>query len=211
MLKIDLYTDIICPWCIVGQYRLDKVLKERFPGLQADIHHHPVLLMPGIPAEGILIADLLLERYGVHNPEAAFSRVEREARLSGLELNLKGQPRAYPTQAAHALIMAARSRGTQHPLAVAITEAYFLKAMNIANTEVLADIATSYSFERSEALAVAEEPAWHARIDQAVADAFSAGVQSVPHFVFNAYVAFSGGRSEDEITGAVENALLRSR
>ncbi|PQK95208.1 DsbA family oxidoreductase [Pantoea ananatis] len=210
MLKIDLYTDIICPWCIVGQYRLDKVLKERFPGLQADIHHHPVLLMPGIPAEGVLIADLLPERYGVHNPEAAFSRVERVARLSGLELNLKGQPRAYPTQAAHALIMAARSRGTQHPLAVAITEAYFLKAMNIASTEVLADIATSYGFERSEALAVAEEPAWHARVGQALADASSAGVQSVPHFVFNAHIELSGGRSEDEITGAVEDALLRA-
>ncbi|PWK05845.1 DsbA family oxidoreductase [Pantoea ananatis] len=210
MLKIDLYTDIICPWCIVGQYRLDKVLKERFPGLQADIHHHPVLLMPGIPAEGVLIADLLPERYGVHNPEAAFSRVERVARLSGLELNLKGQPRAYPTQAAHALIMAARSRGKQHPLAVAITEAYFLKAMNIASTEVLADIATSYGFERSEALAVAEEPAWHARVGQALADASSAGVQSVPHFVFNAHIELSGGRSEDEITGAVEDALLRA-
>ena len=45
MLRIDLYTEITCPWCIVGQHRLDKVLAERFPELLVGIHHHPV----GIP------------------------------------------------------------------------------------------------------------------------------------------------------------------
>jgi len=52
MLRIDLYIEISCPWCIVGQYRLDKALKERFADLAADIHHHPVLLMPDTPLRG---------------------------------------------------------------------------------------------------------------------------------------------------------------
>ncbi|WP_348632825.1 DsbA family protein [Rhizobium sp. BK068] len=46
MLQIDLYIEITCPWCIIGQHRLDKVLSERFTGLAADIRHHPVLMMP---------------------------------------------------------------------------------------------------------------------------------------------------------------------
>ncbi|HWT58783.1 MAG TPA: DsbA family protein, partial [Rhizobium sp.] len=45
MLKIELYTEITCPWCIIGQHRLDKVLAESFPGLVADIRHYPVLLL----------------------------------------------------------------------------------------------------------------------------------------------------------------------
>ncbi|EPY7202841.1 DsbA family oxidoreductase [Klebsiella variicola] len=46
MLRIDIYTELTCPWCFVGLPRLDKVLQERFPELVADIHHHPVLLLP---------------------------------------------------------------------------------------------------------------------------------------------------------------------
>ncbi|WP_251031338.1 DsbA family protein [Paraburkholderia strydomiana] len=107
-----------CPWCIVGQHRLDKVLAERFPELVVEIHHHPVLLLPDAPADGLYIPDLLRIRYGITDPKVASARPEAEARASGLLLDLGRQPMAYATQAAHALILAARERGTQHRLAV---------------------------------------------------------------------------------------------
>ncbi|MFP3556897.1 hypothetical protein SB861_40220 [Paraburkholderia sp. SIMBA_049] len=53
--KLDAATLISRPWCIVGQNRLDKVLSEHFAGLVVDIHHHPVLLMPDPPADGLYI------------------------------------------------------------------------------------------------------------------------------------------------------------
>ncbi|MDR9851742.1 hypothetical protein [Herbaspirillum huttiense] len=56
----------------VGQNRLDKVLRERFPALIADIHHHPVLLFPDAPASSLYIPDLLRARYGVAGPKSAF-------------------------------------------------------------------------------------------------------------------------------------------
>jgi predicted DsbA family dithiol-disulfide isomerase len=91
MLQIDLYTEITCPWCIIGQHRLDKVLAERFPDLVADIRHHPVLLLPDAPVTGLYIPDLLAARYGVSNSKAAFARPEAEARSSGLDLDLGRQ------------------------------------------------------------------------------------------------------------------------
>jgi len=147
MPRIDLYTEVTCPWCIVGLHRLDKVLAERFSGLEVDIHHHPVLLLPDAPAAGLHIPDLLRTRYGLTDPTTAFARPEAEARASGLNLDLSRQPRTYPTQAAHALILAAGERGTQHALAVAITRAYFLEAKNIGNADVLADLAVAHGFE----------------------------------------------------------------
>src|SRR5579871_4481370 len=116
-LKIDLYGDTVCPWCIIGQHRLDKVLKERFPGLAVDIEHHPVLLMPDTPPEGSRIPDLLKARYGVTDPSVAFARPHAEAKASGLDLDLNRQPYAYPTLDAHTLIRLARARRTQHALA----------------------------------------------------------------------------------------------
>ncbi|NLR97504.1 DsbA family protein [Rhizobium sp. P38BS-XIX] len=206
MLQIDLYTEITCPWCIIGHHRLDKVLAERFPELDVDIRQHPVLLLPDAPAEGLYIPDLLLKRYGVTNPKASFARPEAEARASGLDLDLSRQPWTYRTQAAHGLILAAQARGTQHKLAVAITDAHFLEAKNISDADVLADIVVAHGFEREEARAIALDPVQHRRVEQEAARSMAGGISSVPHFVFGGRIAINGGRSEDEIETAIREA-----
>ena len=206
-MHIDLYTEITCPWCLVGHHRLDKVLAERFPELAVDIRQHPVLLLPEAPAAGLSIPDLLRSRYGISDPRAAFARPEGEARASGLDLDLGRQRWTYPTQAAHALILAAAGRKMQHRLAVAITKAYFLAAQNIADAEVLADIAADQGFDRDEARAIAIDPDWHRRVEAEAAKAAQAGVRSVPHFVFNGSIALHGGRSEEELAAAIGAAI----
>lgn len=207
MLQIDLYTEITCPWCIIGHHRLDKVLAERFPDLDVDIRQHPVLLLPDAPAEGLYIPDLLLSRYGVTDPKASFARTEAEARASGLNLDLSRQLWTYRTQAAHGLILASRERGTQHKLAVAISHAHFLEARNISDADVLADIAVVYGFAREEARAIALDPAQHSRAEQQAAQSMAAGVTSVPHFVFGGRIIITGGRSEGEIALAIRETV----
>lgn len=205
-MRIDLYTEITCPWCIVGHYRLDKVLAERFPNLAVDIRQHPVLLLPDAPANGLYIPDLLRSRYGITDPKVAFARPEGEARASGLDLDLGRQLWTYPTQAAHALILAASGRRTQHRLAVAITDAYFIEAKNISDADVLADIAADCGFDRVQARAIALDPEQHHRVEAEAFKSANAGVRSVPHFVFGGSVAINGGRSEDEIAAAIQSA-----
>src|ERR1700757_957562 len=124
-LKIALYSDITCPWCFIGQHRLDKVLAERFQSLDIDIEDHPIELLPGCPPKGIRIVDLVMSRHGVTEPEAVWARPHSEARAAGLNLDLSRQPLAYPTISAHTLVRLARGRGTQHALAGAILTAYF--------------------------------------------------------------------------------------
>ncbi|TIP02991.1 MAG: DsbA family protein [Mesorhizobium sp.] len=207
MLRIDLFTEISCPWCIVGLHRLDKVLAERFHDLPVDIRHHPVLLLANVPSEGFFIPDLLRSRYGITDPKAAFARPEAEARASGLDLDLGRQLRSYPTQAAHGLVMAAREQGTQHALAVAITDAYFLEAQNIADADVLADLGSRHGFEPEEARRIALDPAQHGRVEEASARAGAQGVRSVPHIVFDGRINMNGGRSEDELAHGISAAL----
>lgn len=206
MLTIDLFTEISCPWCLIGMHRLDKVLTERFPALDVEIRHHPILLLKDVSAEGLYIPDLLRSRYGVTNMKAAFARPEQEARDSGLTLDLSLQLRTYSTLAAHALIMAASERGTQHRLAMAITRAYFLEATDIGNAQQLADLAVSYGFERDEALGIALDPSRHPAVERAAAEAGAQGIRSVPHFVFGGRLMLNGGRSEDEIAEAIASA-----
>lgn len=85
-LKIALYSDIVCP----GQHRLDKVLRERFPGLDVDVEHHPYELQPHAPPEGLNLGEYFRQK-GIDDMALAFARPEREARDSGLHLDLARQ------------------------------------------------------------------------------------------------------------------------
>lgn len=100
------------------------------------------------------------------------------------------------------------ARGTQHRLAVAITDAHFLQAKNISDPDVLADIAVNDGFEREEARAIALDPEQHRRVEREAAQAAAVGVRSVPHFVFGGRIAISGGRSEDEIAAVIRQAAI---
>lgn len=192
---------------IIGQHRLDKTLAEHFPDLRVDIEHHPVILMADCPPEGFRIADLLASRYGVTDPAAAWARPHAQARQSGLDLDLSLQEFAYSTRDAHTLIRLARSRGSQHALASALFWAYFMEAKNISDARVLAEIASRHGFDREEALAIVTDPEERRQTDAQVERSFSVGVRSVPHFVLDKRVTFTGGISEEDILGAIVYAL----
>ncbi|MFU0506338.1 DsbA family oxidoreductase [Pseudaminobacter sp. NGMCC 1.201702] len=208
-LTIDLYTDVSCPWCLIGQYRLDKMLAERFADACVDIVHHPVLLVPDCPPEGVRVADMLRLRHGITDPAQAWHRPQAEARLSGLEVDLAKLPFAYRTQPAHTLIRLARDRGTQHALAVALSQAYYIDLQNISDPAVLADIASRYGFEHDEAHAFATDLAELALTEREAQASREAGVGTVPHFVFGKDIMLTGGRSEDELGAAIEQGLTK--
>src|SRR3982751_1253446 len=152
-LKVDLFTDIVCPWCLVGSVRLDKAIAALPADVIVDVENHPFYLDPNTPPEGYDVGEMLRARYG-REPEAIWARAEEEARKSGIDLDLSKQPRTFPTQKGHTLVRLAREKGTQHALANAIAAAYFLEHRQVNDPEVLAEIATGYGFSRAEALAV---------------------------------------------------------
>lgn len=202
-IHVQLFTEITCPWCLIALRRIDNVLARDFPNLEADIQHHPVILQPDCPPQGLRIADLLLSRYGITDAQAAWVRPHAEARASGLALDLGRQPFTWPTLSAHTLIRLARARGTQHPLAAAITEAYFLAGNNIGDSDVLAGIAANFGFERDEAARLAQDPAELAATRIEVNKAMEQGIRSVPHFIINGELVLNGSPSEQALAEAI--------
>src|SRR4051794_38885161 len=98
-LQIDLFADVVCPWCFLGHHRLERVLESL--GQPARVTHRPFMLAPNTPAEGDDIPARLRRKYGVP-PEQLWARLEAEARKSDLELDLSKQRFSYPTARAHA-------------------------------------------------------------------------------------------------------------
>lgn len=205
-LKIDLYTDIICPWCLIGARRLNNVLAREFADIAVDIEHHPVLLMPDCPPEGMNTLDLLKSRYGDLNMADFRAHPEAEARKAGLDLDLGKQVMLYPTRDAHTLIRHARARGTQHALAFALITAYFLEGRNINDPDILADIASQHGFERDEVLHLVTSAAQREATRHEAATSARRGVRSVPTFVLNGRPAQP--QDEAALATMIRTALL---
>lgn len=192
IIRIDLFTDIICPWCLVGTARLDEAIAALGPDVDIEVFHHPFLLDSDLPREGQNTKERLKAKYGT-DPAPMQARVEEMAREAGVALDLSVQPMSYPTIACHTLIRSAPLH-EQYPLAKALAAAYFLEGKTITDPELLADIAAEHGFTREAALALLEDES-EARTTQAMAlSASQQGINGVPFFIFNNRFAISGGQ-----------------
>ena len=205
-LKIDLFTDVVCPWCLIGSVRLDKALAALPADVEVEVENHPFYLDPNTPAEGVVVADMLKEKYG-REPKDMWARVEGEAANSGVTLDLSKQPRMFPTKKAHTITRLAKPLGTQHALANAIADAYFLEQQLINEDDVLADLAAAHGFEREEALRLMNDPRELAITQELAVAASQQGISGVPFFIFNQKFAMSGAQPEAVFAQALEQAL----
>src|SRR5690554_4465819 len=191
-IRIDLFTDIVCPWCLIGTARLDEALAALDADTKVEIYHHPFLLDPTTPEGGQNTKERLAAKYG-GDIGAMQARVEAAARDAGVPLDLSVQPMSYPTIMAHTLIRHAAPE-QQYKLAKAFAAAYFLEGKNITDRGLLADIAAEHGFDRAAALALVEDKSENDTTQAMALSASQQGINGVPFFIFDNKFAISGGQ-----------------
>ena len=205
-IKIDVWTDVVCPWCLIGSARLDKAISELPADVDVEVENHPFYLDPNTPPEGYDVGEMLSRKYG-REPREIWSRAEEQARLAGIDLDLSQQPRTFPTQKAHTVVRLAQPKGTQHALANAIAAAYFLEHRQVNDDEVLADIAAEHGITREEALGDMRDPRELEQSHQLAIWAAQQGIQGVPFFIFDGKFALSGAQPEEVFAAAFKKVL----
>src|SRR4029078_254894 len=178
-LEIDVFADVVCPWCFLGAERRDGVLASFAHPVR--VIHHPFFLNPDTPPEGDDVPARLRRKYGVA-PEQLWARLEAEARKSDLALDLSKQRWSYPTARAHTLLRHAAAKGTQRALVKAFYQAYFQDARNIHDPETLADIAAPHGFTADEVTQLPTNEVELAATREEAQAAVAAGVDGVPLF-----------------------------
>lgn len=207
--QIDLYSDIVCPWCFVGTRRLEAAIASLEDGLAVEVRHHPYLLHPDAPPDGIDLREMLARKYGA-DPQRIFERVETAARASGIPLDFSKQSRTYSTLAAHTLLRHAAGKGTQRALADALFTTYFLEAGNISATDVLVDVAAGHAFTDEEVKRLVGSDGEIAETRRQAREAVRSGIGGVPLFVLNGHDSLSGAQPEEVLRDAIVQAGAQS-
>lgn len=206
VVDIDVFSDVVCPWCFVGTERLEHTLASLASELSANVVHHPFYLMPETPPEGIDIPSYLRRKYGV-DPRQLFARVEAEARKEGIDLDLMKQPRAYPTAKAHTLLRHAAAKQSQRALARTLFHSYFIDAEDISDPDVLARLAARHGFTEEEAKALVSDPRELEETERETGRARELGIGGVPFFVFGGKFAVSGAQPTEVFRQALTRAV----
>lgn len=209
-LVIDLFSDFVCPWCFVGHHRLNSVLAEYEGKADIQVRHHPFLLQPATPPEGINIAEMIRNKYGA-DPAQMNSHVRQAALQSGLDFDPGNVERMVPTLAAHTLTRNALAKGTRDAMVRALFGAYFQEIRDISQAEVLVEVATEHGFSEDEVRELIanpqEEEATRSLADRAV----KMGISGVPFFVLNSKFALSGAQQPDAFRKAIDRALAEKQ
>ncbi len=143
MIKLDILSDPICPWCYIGKTRLERAM-EAEPNHPFAIEWHPFQLNPDMPSEGMDRREYLETKFGgKDNAVSVYAEIEKHAREDGLELDFAAIKRTPNTIDAHRLIHWAGIEGKQNAVVDALFKAYFKEGRDIGDAEVLCDVADS--------------------------------------------------------------------
>lgn len=199
---VEVYADMVCPWCFVGTDRLDQAVAQSGLGNRVVIQHKTFLLNADTPAEGIDVAQMLRAKTG-REPAELFARVEAFAKESGIPLDLSKQPRQYSTVRGHALLRHAAKKGTQRGLEQALFRANFLEGKNISDEATLISLATPHGFTAAEVTRIVNDVQELAAVRAEAQAASSAGVTGVPFFVFPGGQKLSGAQPTETLRQAL--------
>ena len=194
MVKIDIVSDPICPWCYIGKTLLDRALAQR-PDHPFTLEWHPFQLNPEMPAEGMDRRAYLEGKFGGKEAAVkAYLPVVERAEALDLGIDFEAIGRTPNTLDAHRLIHWAGIEGCQSAVAMALFRAYFNEGRDISDPEVLADIADAQGLDASVIGKLLQSDADLADIRARDAQFREMGVASVPTFIVGGETAVPGAQ-----------------
>lgn len=200
-LRIDIVSDVVCPWCIIGYRQLAQALEQT--GTAHEIHWHPFELNPNMPVEGQNLRDHVAEKYGTSKEQSQESRISmtKAGAAVGFDFNFTDDMRMHNTFNLHQLLHWADQQGRMHDLKQALFTAHFTHGRNLSDPAVLADVAAEIGLDRAQAQAVLEDQRFASQVRTAENAWINQGISGVPAMIFNQRHLVSGAQG-------VENYVL---
>ena len=202
--RIDVVSDVVCPWCFIGKHRLEAALKLK-PDIPVEVHYRPYFLNDWIPREGISREQYLITKFGsVERYGEIAKRVGAAAAEEGLVYDsskMKSQPN---TLDCHRLIRWAETIGKAAEMKQKLMDFYFTDGADLTDRETLVKAAAEVGLNADEVRAGLASDKDVEAIEQEAQSAKNAGIEGVPCFIFGGKFAVSGAQAPEYLAQAIE-------
>lgn len=224
-LTIDIYSDVMCPWCVIGHGQLTKALAELGGEIDAEIRWRPFELNPDMASEGEEQEAHLARKYRRSAEEGAAMRgkMKEIAQGAGVSLTYEGAkdntgeaPPAmmWNTRDCHKLLALALEQlgpGAQTELKLAMFKAHFNQRRSLADRDVLLDLAAQAGLHREAAKAALDDPDLEARVIAEERQALDLNITGVPAMIVNDKFMIPGAQAPDVYVNALRRVAAKSR
>ena len=206
-LRIEVYSDVICPWCYVGKRRLERALKQVGDSVDVAVFWHPFQLNPTMPIQGMDRRVYLETKFG---SLAVFDEMEQRLLEAGKEEQISFAfdkiVRTPNTFLAHRLIWYAWTQGRQDAAVEQLFKGYFEEGLDIGSSSVLVELAVRAGSEAEQFL-MSNHGTTEVKAEEAVGHKL--GIRGVPYFVFNHAYGISGAQPVEVLVAALTKGRMQ--
>lgn len=204
-IKIDVVSDVVCPWCYIGKRRLEKAVNALSSIYDFDIEYHPFELNPTTPEKGFNQKEYLTKKFGGEDRYTELTnRVTAVAAEEGLSFNFSKQSVSPNTRKAHSLIQFSRTEGKQQALKEAFMKAYFTDGIDLSKKENLIEVAVQAGLDREKVENLLTDENASVQVALAEQELSKLGISGVPFYIINNKYGISGAQSSETFMKAFE-------
>ncbi|WP_214105412.1 DsbA family oxidoreductase [Acrocarpospora catenulata] len=212
-MKVEIWSDILCPWCGLGTHRLGQAVARFEHGGQVEVVHRSYQLQPDWPAEVVMTSrQSLTQKYGLSEAqfEATTGRVEELAKADGLQPYVVSGNKVGNTQLAHEFLAYATSKGLHAQAWHHMFRAYFGEVRSIFDVDALLGLAGELGLDREETRQVLTEHRFRAQVQEDARQAQRLGARGVPFTVIDGRYGVPGAQDTDTLLQVLRQAWTES-
>ncbi|MBM7034888.1 DsbA family oxidoreductase [Vibrio ulleungensis] len=208
-IKLDIISDVVCPWCIIGYNHLMAAIEEL--GLQdvVEIEWQPFELNPDMPSEGENLRDHIMRKYGSTEQDSAQARITiaEKGAAYGFDFAFTDDMKMVNTLDAHVLLGYAHSVGKQTELKLRLFSAYFQEQKDVSKREILIAEAVAVGLDKAEIDAQLDHPQGRETVRALESQWHQMGVSGVPTVIFNRTSGLTGAHPQDTYKQVLQELL----
>ena len=207
-LKIDIVSDVVCPWCAIGYKKLSEAMTQMNEEVNFIVNWKPYELHPEIPAEGFDKKEYYKIKFGESSgSNDRFNFISDEGKKVGIEFNFNKSKNLPNTFLAHRLLWLCRSKNIQDTLAEALFHAYFTDGRDIGDQDELIEIASEIGLNREEIRKFFKTNIGHDEVLREENRAREMNIFSVPTYIFNKKYLLVGGQEPDTFVAYMKKVI----
>tara|TARA_B100000809_G_C15049802_1_gene498553 strand:- start:16 stop:672 length:657 start_codon:yes stop_codon:yes gene_type:complete len=196
-LKIEIVSDVVCPWCVIGFENLKKAIKELEDELTFEISWKPYELHPEIPTNGYDKELYMQQKFGSNRGKGVYDEIIDIGKDLDFDFNFSKTERIPNTFLAHRLLWYAEQKNLQNELSENLFYAYFTEGKDIGSIEVLASIASELGLDKLKIISFLESETGSKEVEDQKLESIERSIGAVPTYIINDQYLIQGGQQPE--------------